>query len=109
LTPLAKNEAVRARLFFSDHLLGCGFRLALFFQSVAVAADVDDGGAMEQAVQSSRSHDGIAGEDLVPVGEGFVAGENDGLLFFVTFTDGLEQEAGVRGLQREIANFINDQ
>jgi hypothetical protein len=64
---------------------------------------------MEQAVQGGGSHNGIAGEDLVPVSEGFVAGENDGLLFFIAFADGLEEETGVRSLQSEIANFIDDE
>ena len=43
------------RLFISDHLLGCSFGFAFFFQSVAVTADVDDGGAMQESVQGGGS------------------------------------------------------
>jgi len=50
---------------------------------------------MEQAVQSRGDHDGIAGKDLAPIGKGLVAGQHNGLLFFVALADGLEQQAGV--------------
>ena len=82
------------RLLISDDLLGCSFGFAFFLEPVAVTADVDYGGTMQEPVESGRGHDGIAGKDLVPIGEGFVAGENDGLLLLVAFTDGLKQETG---------------
>ena len=63
--------------------MGGAFGVAFFLEPVAVAADVDDGGAVEQPVEGGGSHDGISGEDLAPVGEGLVAGEHDGLLFLV--------------------------
>jgi len=39
-----------------------------------------------------------------PVGEGLVAGEDDGLLFFIALADGLEEKTGVSGFQREISD-----
>ena len=52
--------------------------------------DIDDGGAVEQAVEGGRGHDGIAGEDLAPLGEGLVAGEADRLFAFVALADDLD-------------------
>ena len=64
---------------------------------------------MQQAIQSCSGHDGIASEDLSPVGEGLVAGQNDRLLLFISLADGLQEQAGVRGFEREVADFIDDQ
>jgi len=50
---------------------------------------------MQEPVESGRGHDGIAGKDLVPIGEGFVAGQDDGLALFVAFADGLEEKTGM--------------
>lgn len=86
-----------------------GFGLAFLSEPVAIAADVDHGAAMQQAVQSGRRHDGVAGEDLAPVREGLVAGEEDGLLHLVAFADGLEHKTGVRGFQGEVANLVDDE
>ncbi len=63
---------------------------------------------MEQAVECGRGHDGVAGEDLPPVGEAFIAGQNDRLPLLVAFADGLEQEAGVGLFESEIADLIDD-
>jgi len=81
------------------------FGLALLFEPVTFAADVDHRGAVQQAVQRGRSHDGVAGEDLAPVGKGLVAGEHDSLLLFVALTDGLEQQAGVCRFQGQVADY----
>lgn len=64
---------------------------------------------MQEPVERSRGHDDVPGEDLAPVGEGFVAGQDDGLTFFIAFADGLEEQAGMRLFQRKIADFINDE
>jgi hypothetical protein len=68
-------------------------RLALLFEAVALAADVDDGGAVQEPIEGSRGHDRVAGEDLPPVAEGLVAGEHDGLAPLVALGDGLAREA----------------
>ena len=64
---------------------------------------------MQFPVEGGRSHDGITGKDLAPIGEGLVAGEHDGLMFFVALADGLEEQAGMGRFQREIANLIDDE
>lgn len=40
------------------------FGLSFLFEPVAVAADVDDGGPVEQAIKRGGGHDGVVGEDL---------------------------------------------
>jgi hypothetical protein len=79
------------------------------FEAVAVAFDVDDGGAVEETIEGGAGHDGIGGEDVAPVGEGFVAGEDDGVVGFVAFADDLEEEAGLGGVELEVADFVDDQ
>ena len=64
---------------------------------------------MEEAVQGGGGHDGIAGEDLAPIAEGFVAGEDDAALGFVALADDLEEKAGLRCFQGEVADFIDDE
>jgi hypothetical protein len=76
---------------------------------VAVSADVDDGGSVKQAVERGGGHDGVVGEDLAPVGEGFIAGEDDGLAFLVAFAYGLEEQTAVGLFKSKIANFVDDE
>jgi hypothetical protein len=64
---------------------------------------------MEQAIQRSRGHDVVIGKDLGPVCEGLVAGEDDRLALFVALADGLEKQAGMGLLQRQIAELIDDE
>lgn len=51
---------------------------AFFAQAVALAFDVEDGGAVQEAVEGGAGHDGIAGEDVRPFGEGLVGGHGMG-------------------------------
>ena len=71
---------------------GGGF--ATFFEPVTVAADVDDGGPVQQPVQRGASHNGIAGEDVRPIAEGFIAGQHDRGTVLVAVGDDLEEQAG---------------
>jgi hypothetical protein len=84
-------------------------RLTFFFEPVAFAADVDDGGTVQQAVQGGGSQHGIVGEDLAPIAEGLVAGQGDGLLSLVALADDLEQQAGLQRVQGQVAHLIDDQ
>ena len=43
-----------------------------FAQAVGVAAEGDDGGLVEEPVEGGGGHDGIASEDLGPLGKGLV-------------------------------------
>ena len=84
-------------------------RLAFVTQAVGVAFDVDDGGAVKEAVEHGAGHGGVITKDLSPITEGFVAGEDDGGLVLVALTDHLEQEAGLHVIELEIADFIDDE
>ena len=64
---------------------------------------------MQEPVERCGSHDGVSGEDLSPVGEGLVAGKDNGLPLLVALADGLKQEAGVSLFEREIADFVDDE
>ena len=84
-------------------------RLAFVAQAVGVALDVEDGGAMEEAVQDGAGHGGVLAEDLVPVAKGFVAGEDDGPLLLVALADDLEEKAGLQMIEFEVADFVDDE
>lgn len=93
LTPLRasgnheKLTAISAQIPHTTGLNLGGF--VFLFQSVAVAANVDRCRTMQEPVEGGRGHDGIPGKDLVPIGESFVASQDDGLLFLITLTNGI--------------------
>ena len=64
---------------------------------------------MQQTIKSGRRHDGIGGEYITPLGEGLVAGEDDRLFALIALADDLEQQRGLRAIQREISDFVDDQ
>lgn len=39
---------------------------------------------MQESVQGGGSHDAVTSEDMTPVAEGFVGGDDGGGLFFIT-------------------------
>ena len=82
--------------------------MAFFAEAIGVAIDVKDGGTVKEAVESGAGHDGVIGEDVPPVSESLVAGEDDGSAVFVTIRDDLEEEAGLNWFEAEIADFIED-
>jgi hypothetical protein len=77
-----------------------------FPHAVGLALDVDDGGAVQEAVQGGGSHDGVAGEDVAPVAEGFVGGDDGGGLFVVALTDHLEEQRSLIVVEAEVADFV---
>lgn len=64
---------------------------------------------MQEAVEGCRRHDGITGEDLAPVAEGLVAGDDDWLTLVVALSDDLEEQAGLNRVERQVADFVDDQ
>jgi len=70
-----------------------------FFQAVTVAFDVENGGTVKEAVESGAGQDGVIGEDLPPIGEGFVGSDDDGVVALVAVADDLEEHAGLGGVQ----------
>ena len=81
--------------------------LALFAHAVGVALDVEDGGAVEEAVQGGGGHDGVACEDVATIGEGLVGGDDGGEMLFVADADHLEEERGLLGVEAEVADLVD--
>ena len=77
-------------------------------QAVAVSADGDGGGVMEEPIQQGGGQDGI-GEEVAPCGIGFVGGEDDGFPLVVAFGDDLEEEGGVVLFKGEVADFVEEE
>lgn len=83
--------------------------LSFLLETVAVSTDVDDGGAVKEPIEGRRGHDRVAGEDVAPIGEGFVACDDDGLLLLITTGDDLKEQAGLRGVESEVAGLVEHQ
>ncbi len=86
-----------------------GLGLAAFAEAVGVATDVHDGGLVQQTIEGGPGHDGVAGEDVGPFGEGFVGGEDDGSAGVVALADDLEQQRGLGLIEGEVADFVDDE
>jgi len=61
----------------------------------ALAGELEDGGVVNQSVDGGHGSHGIF-EDLVPLGEGHVGGDDDGLLF-VAFGEEMEEDLHLLG------------
>ncbi len=59
--------------------------------------------------KASRGHDGVAGEDVAPVAEGFVGGDDGGGLFFVALANDLEEQRGLVVIESEIADLVDNE
>ena len=81
-------------------------KLLSFFETVALAFDVDDGAVMQHAIKNGRG-DGHIGEHFIPLGEGLVAGKDSGDLLIPSGNE-LEEQIGSLNIHRQIANFVND-
>ena len=64
---------------------------------------------MGQAIQRSRGHDVVISKDLCQVGEGLVAVGDDRLVLFVALADGLDEQAGMGLLPRQITDLTDDE
>ena len=79
----------------------------MFPQPVGVAFDLDHDGMVQQAVQQRGGHDDVT-EDGAPVPEAAIRGEDGGALL-VAGIDQLEEQVGAAGLDRQVADFIDDE
>src|SRR5712691_12226980 len=75
------------------------------FHAPAGPVDGDDVAVVEEAVEDGGGED-LVGEDLAPLAEGLVAGDDDGA-FLVAAGDDLEDEIGVVAGQGEVAGFVD--
>ena len=82
--------------------------LPFLLEAVALAADVDDVGVVEQAVEDGACDHRVAAEDLAPGTEAFVAGQDDAATF-VAARDHLEEQIALQLVQRQVADLVEDQ
>jgi hypothetical protein len=78
--------------------------LAFFFETVAIAPDVNNGGTVQEAIQSGAGHYGVVCKDLSPIRERIVAGQDDGPA--IALADDLEQQRSLRGVQSQRAHLV---
>ena len=64
---------------------------------------------MQESVQGGGSHDAVTSEDMTPVAEGFVGGDDGGGLFFITLADDLEEQRSLVVIEAELADLIDDE
>ncbi len=76
-------------------------------EAVACALDLDDDGVVQEPVEEGGGDDGVA-EDLGPLGEAAVRGEDHGALL-VAGVDELEEQAGASGGDGEVADLVDDE
>jgi len=98
------------QILFSG-VLGCmcrQSRVSAVSQAVAVTADGDGGGVMEESIQQCGGQDGI-GEEVAPCGIGFAGSEDDGFALVVAFGDDLEEEGGVVLFKGEVTDFVEEE
>jgi hypothetical protein len=84
-------------------------RFAFVFKPVTFAFDIDDGGAMQETVESSAGHDRVAAKDVGPLGRGLVGSDDGGGVFLVAAADDLEEHGGAGLIEVEITDFVDDQ
>ena len=82
--------------------------LPFLLEAVALAADVDDVGVVEQAVEDGACDHRVAAEDLAPGTEAFVAGQDDAATF-VAARDHLEEQIALELVERQIADLVDDE
>ena len=74
-----------------------------FFEPVRLALDSDDFGAMDEPIDERYDASGT-GENLLPLSEGFVGG-NDGTLFFVASVEQFKEQVCVTIRVGQIADL----
>jgi hypothetical protein len=76
--------------------------------AVAPAADVDDDGVVDEAVDDGGGDD-LVGKDLAPIREAAVGSEHDGRGLLVATADDLEDPVGRGLVERQVADLVDDQ
>jgi hypothetical protein len=88
---------------------GGGFRGGAFLgllESIAGAGDVDDLGAVKKPVDEGDGARGVR-EDLGPLGERLVGGQDDGARAIVAPGDDFEEQVGVAIVVREVTHLVD--
>ncbi len=90
-----------------DDLLLLTHKFLALFEPVGLALDVNDGAVVQDTVENGGGNCNV-GKNLVPLGEDFVGGKDDGS-FLIPSGDELEEQIGTLDIHRKIANLINDE
>jgi len=88
-----------------QHLVERGLTLELVFHAEAFAFDDHGVGVMQQSVQNGGRQRAVIIEDLGPLLEGAVRGDNDCPLL-IAQRDDLEEQIGARLVDGEVAEFV---
>ena len=81
------------------------FDSLMFLETIAVAFNVDDLAVVQQAVQDSGGDHRIA-EQLLPVAEAFVGGDDVGV-FLVAVRDELEKQISLLAVHRQVPGVVS--
>src|SRR3990172_4515023 len=84
--------------------LGCGSAAVL--EAPAGVAGLDDVAMVSEAVEHGGGHLGIT-EDLGPIGEGEIGGDQQGCVL-VELADQMEQQLTAGLAERQVSKFIDD-
>ena len=77
-------------------------------QAIAFAVDEDDFAVMHEAVEDGAGDGAVVIEDHGPILEDAVGGKDDGAAF-IALADDLKEQIGALFIDREVAQFIEDQ
>ena len=105
-----RRGAARCRQRRGDEGLGAdvlGHELGMLAQAVAGALDLDDHGVVQEPIEE-RGGDHRIAEDLAPLGEAAVGGE-DHRAPLVAGVDQLEEQVAAIGDDRQVADLVDDQ
>ena len=80
----------------------------MVLHAVAFAFDEDGLGMVQEAVEDGGGQGAVVVEDLGPVFEGSVGGDDDGALL-VALADDLEEQIGAVLVDGQIAEFVEDE
>src|ERR1700742_2100742 len=89
-------------------ILGLASGLLLgFLESVGFAVDLYDLGMVDKAIDEG-DHTGGAGEDFVPLGEGFVGGDQGGFLAIASGDD-FKEQVSVAVVVGQVSDLVDRQ
>ena len=77
-------------------------------EAIAAAVDVDDVHVVEQPVEDRRGEDFVGGEDLGPVADVLVGGQDNGALL-ISSAHETEEEVGLVSVERSEADFVDNE
>ena len=91
------------------HYYGSGLALPLLGSvgTDALAGELEDGGVVDEPIDGGHGRHGVL-EDLIPLGEDQVGGDDDGLLL-VTLSEEMEEYLHLLGRLLDVADVVDDE